>query len=108
MKIINCGPDELTWAHNLPEGEVEWLIYWYESGSYEGSGSAYAKTADGRYWEMGLGHCSCYGPNSCDEKSWEIISKSEIEVALGIKSGETPDLHNEFKALAHEFRILEK
>lgn len=41
--------------------KYQWVIYWYESGCYEGSGNAISW--DGttlRHHD--LGHCSCYGP----------------------------------------------
>ena len=38
------------------------VIYWYESGDYDGSGEALAHRLDGLFEGMPLGHCSCDGP----------------------------------------------
>ena len=39
----------------------EAVFYWYVSGSYEGDGALIA-VKDGRWYDKGLSHCSCYGP----------------------------------------------
>jgi len=36
--------------------------YWYESGSYDGSGYLVGLTKTGEFFSAGLGHCSCCGP----------------------------------------------
>jgi len=43
------------------ESGADLLIYWYASGSYEGSGEALLRK-DGLWIYENLGHCSCYGP----------------------------------------------
>lgn len=40
---------------------VDWFVYYYEYGDYEGNGFAVWKK-DGKYFYGDLGHCSCYGP----------------------------------------------
>ena len=42
--------------------QYEWLVYWYESGYYDGQGQAVALRKDGLLELYDLGHCSCYGP----------------------------------------------
>ena len=64
----------------FPSG-AEWCVYWYETGSYDGSGTAYAGNSDGEYWMTTLGHCSCYGPCD-DEKQWDKIDLSELKMHL--------------------------
>jgi hypothetical protein len=64
MKIYNVGPDELSewdFSDRLKDGYV-WFVYFYEEGSYEGSGEAVALREDGTLDLHNLGHCSCYGP----------------------------------------------
>ena len=40
---------------------VEVIFYYYEYGSYEGSGHMIA-LKEGKYAVHDMGHCSCYGP----------------------------------------------
>jgi len=48
--------------------DFDFLVYAYESGSYDGSGFAvWKRDKDFFYHEMG--HCSCYGP-------WDQVEKS--------------------------------
>lgn len=86
--ISQCGPD---WVDiepsSLPEG-TETVLYWYESGSYEGSGTAYARTAGGRFYTLYLGHCSCYGPGEAAQ--WEDLTLS-IETNM---AGEPEELRD--------------
>lgn len=41
--------------------QADWFVYYYEHGSYEGTGFAVWKK-DNKYYYDDLGHCSCYGP----------------------------------------------
>ncbi len=70
-KIIQLGKDSIG-AYDLTgkfkdkdakaKVEADVFIYWYEIGSYEGSGFAVWRNKKGE-WSYGqLGHCSCYGP----------------------------------------------
>lgn len=62
MKIYNVGEEELS---ELSEDntQFEWVVFWYESGSYEGYGEAVALCKeDNLLYVSNLGHCSCYGP----------------------------------------------
>jgi hypothetical protein len=61
MKEYSVGPDEIYMNENSPLKNAEWIVYWYESGSYDGDGIGVAKYKDG-YEILNLGHCSCYGP----------------------------------------------
>lgn len=64
MKIYSVGPDELGpfSDRDFPPGKVEWFVYHYTSGSWDGSGTGVIKRADGTYGWANLSHCSCYGP----------------------------------------------
>ena len=41
--------------------DADWIVYNYQTGSYEGDGVAIHKK-NGKYYQSGIGHCSCYGP----------------------------------------------
>lgn len=59
-KIYSIGPDE---CYDVPNSEgLQWLVYWYESGYYDGQGQAVALWEDGSVTVKDLSHCSCYGP----------------------------------------------
>ncbi len=76
MKIYNVGPDELSewdFQDRLKEGYV-WFVYYYEEGSYEGSGEAVALREDGTLDLHNLGHCSCYGPM----EEWPSATKMDV------------------------------
>jgi hypothetical protein len=65
MKEYNLGPDELYLGDDadegIPDDNVEWVVYFYEYGCYDGSGVAVWKVGD-KFGMQCLGHCSCYGP----------------------------------------------
>lgn len=67
MKIYKArGGDKLS-AYELTEVKRQlpkavWFIYWYETGSYDGTGFAIWKNEDGKFGYSYLGHCSCNGP----------------------------------------------
>lgn len=42
-------------------GFVE-VWYWYGTAPYEGTGELIGRNADGKWADISLGHCSCYGP----------------------------------------------
>lgn len=73
VKIYNVGPDELS-ERDCPN--FEWVVAYYESGDYDGSGEAVS--FDGlQYRHHGLGHCSCYGPEDGME-SGDVVSLDAI------------------------------
>ena len=57
VQIYNVGP------HGIDSDGCEtyqWVVAWYEYGSYEGDGEAVS--FDGADYRLhGLSHCSCYG-----------------------------------------------
>lgn len=64
MQVYSVGVDDLNeydWA-NIKQDDYQWIVYWYESGSYDGSGEMVALGNDGAIYYSNLGHCSCYGP----------------------------------------------
>ena len=74
MKIISVGPDEITISEDVIPKGVDVIIYWYESGCYEGHGDAIAIGEKVAY-EAGLSHCSCYGPLE-DSTDWAGPNKT--------------------------------
>jgi hypothetical protein len=62
-EIYNVGPDTVYEEKEILQDErFLWVVYWYESGSYEGDGEAVALHTDGTLHTFSLSHCSCYGP----------------------------------------------
>ena len=47
MKEYQVGPDEIYMDENSPLKNTEWIVYWYEMGSYDGNGIGVAKYKDG-------------------------------------------------------------
>lgn len=68
------GPDDSDFP-----ADAEWCVYYYECGSYEGSGEAFFG-GGGKFWVKSLGHCSCYGP--WDDTPSEITRKELLEMHL--------------------------
>lgn len=64
VTIYNVGPDELIYEYDemVKDERYEWIVYWYQTGDYDGSGEAAMYGKDGKLYTRGLGHCSCYGP----------------------------------------------
>ncbi len=63
-ELYQVGPDKLSDydLKDLEYEELEWFVFWYEEGSYEGTGLGAGLTKDGKIRYENLGHCSCYGP----------------------------------------------
>lgn len=98
-KIYSVGPDEEIIDQSFQDG-VKWIVYWYESGSYDGSGSAYCKFETGEYGFLGLGHCSCYGPFDVSEgHSWDKIDLGELRNYLALQGTENDAIKNQIKKL---------
>ena len=79
MEKYSVGKDEIDWGwHHIQD--VDWFVYWYENGYYEGNGFAVAKR--GNELELyNLGHCSCYGPlenNPFDKISIERFLEGRV------------------------------
>lgn len=56
--------DELDEKYELDEltTDITFVVYWYEQGSYDGSGMLFGRYDNGDIAFKDLGHCSCYGP----------------------------------------------
>lgn len=80
---IDCpNPEGNTWCDE-PEDLSQWdaekllgegvsrAVYWYQAGSYDGTGYLLAQFADGGYGLTYLGHCSCYGPLDDGSIEWK-------------------------------------
>lgn len=65
MLVFNVGPDELN-DYDLAyinKDDYDWVVYWYLSDIYEGSGEAVAlNNKNGLLEYCNLSHCSCFGP----------------------------------------------
>ena len=82
VKIIAIGECNDPPDSCLPENTI-WVVYDYQSGDYDGSGSAYCGTSDGKYYETTLGHCSCYGAwdendHCLSDRKWNEIPKEDL------------------------------
>lgn len=94
MKLYNVGVDELNeYDINDMDGEsFDFIVYWYESGSYDGDGEAvgYIKEENILY-VTSLSHCSCYGPMDGGMKSGvkvtidEFLSQKESVHSLDVR-----------------------
>jgi hypothetical protein len=63
MVVFSVGPDSMSdYDLDCLGKDYQWLIYWYESGDYCGSGEAVKLDFDGKLYSVNLSHCSCYGP----------------------------------------------
>jgi len=70
MRVFQVGPEEIDYDRF----DFDWLVYWYETGSWEGHGCA-AYKLDGKFGWANIGHCSCYGPeDQIGAPSMEIVS----------------------------------
>jgi hypothetical protein len=64
-EFVQAGPEEIDFKYyedTLKLIRAKKVVYWYQSGSYDGSGTAVIVDEDNNYHEIDLGHCSCYGP----------------------------------------------
>jgi len=63
MKLYSVGTDVLEeYEIERLEGKIDWAVYAYEIGSYDGSGIMFYKNTEGTFGVHSMGHCSCYGP----------------------------------------------
>lgn len=82
----NGPPEKYPWGDpdtfseydikHLTAAGVEKCVYWYITGSYEGSGHALLYR-EGAWHHKDLGHCSCYGPLDDLDFNHPILSLSE-------------------------------
>jgi len=83
MVLHKVGPDELSDYDWDGINNVEWAVYAYEIGSWEGSGIMFYKLKDGNYGVENLGHCSCYGPLDAatltGTPDWREILEKEVK-----------------------------
>lgn len=75
-QVHNVGPDafsEYDWKEGGIPLNAKWIVYYYESGSYEGEGELVYKVGRSLF-RTNLGHCSCYGPmdNGCGYEEIKI------------------------------------
>lgn len=99
MHTISLGPD--TTELDIPE-TVDWVVYWYEVGSYCGSGEA-VYLDENRIYYGDLGHCSCYGPERATYSSMtqdEALTLVEYDPNLPKRKRDPDDYrHHEGVAL---------
>lgn len=62
MNIYNVGNDIPYDINLLDDNNIVWLVYYYESGYYSGSGEYAALLKNGNIYAGTLDHCSCYPP----------------------------------------------
>ena len=79
---VKDSPSELNASSedNIRDLGCKWFVYYYESGSYEGSGFAVWKIKD-KFFYDDLGHCSCYGPT--DRLKSFAFSFDEVKDNIG-------------------------
>ena len=77
MKIYQVGPDD---PYDIQEDAwFEWVVHWYESGYYDGSGEAVGlNKEDGLLYIKNLGHCSCYGPMDGGMESGDTMTVAKF------------------------------
>lgn len=93
--VHKVGDDEFgeyEWE-DVPDG-LAWFVYAYTQGSYEGSGTAAFKTADGKYGSADLGHCSCYGPT----ERFDITSTTDLAGLLDDLATKPEDYDYKFQS----------
>lgn len=101
MKVFSVGPDGYD-PDAAADGLIEWVVYWYQSGDYDGDGDAVARYADGTYRTAGLGHCSCYGPwDDWGSAAWGR-STSLVEILKPPENVLHPDFKPEIRAKVAE------
>lgn len=79
VEIFNVGSEELI--SELEVAGFKWVVYWYETGDWDGSGEAVGYK-DGLLYIKNLSHCSCYGPM---DDGLESGDKMTVEAFLSLK-----------------------
>lgn len=78
----SVGPDELCiYNFKYLSENIQWIVYHYTCGSYEGHGEAILKE-NNKYYYYDLGHCSCYGPleGTPTEHSLQEILSDKVDI----------------------------
>lgn len=89
-----AGSEETSIA-SIPSDAL-YIVYWYQSGSYEGSGEAVIKCGNGKFDSISLGHCSCYGPGEKEwPKGWATLEQIVKEIGFCESNAEMPTDTNE-------------
>lgn len=81
MNIFNVGQEELSdyELKDLQSDNLLWVVYSYESGSYDGDGQAVGlRINDGMLQVKSLGHCSCYGPTEGGMEDGDLVSVEQF------------------------------
>lgn len=73
MRVYQVGPDAVNESELAGNGKFKWIVYWYQSGYYDGEGEAVALSTDNVLYCKGLSHCSCYGPEDGGMLSGDTI-----------------------------------
>lgn len=88
MQVYDVGPHSLdSWELDAIPGDRVWVVVWYESDYYEGSGLAAALRPDGDIEYKDLGHCSCYGATD----GWQVGNVRVVSPEEFLKLGEDDD-----------------
>lgn len=79
---VSVGKDDISEfdCEKLQKYEYTHFVYWYQQGSYEGSGLGAGLYADGKIDLWDLGHCSCFGPTEND--AYETVDRQTFEFYL--------------------------
>ncbi len=97
MEVYEVGPD------NIEPNENEnflWVVTWYQSNYYEGSGEMIALNKDGSLHEFNLSHCSCNDPL---EDWWtgcgQVVSKEAYLGGNALLSDNRSEVYEKVKSL---------
>lgn len=103
MKIYNVGPDELNEGElsYLPQDTV-WIVYSYTIGDYCGDGEAVLLTKEGKFYTIGLGHCSCYGPIDSSSDLRETTLEEYLASYADVTENYNCKIYNKIKELLTE------
>ena len=104
MKVLRLAevPKEFKWGESselyedevaeLEQRGIEEIRYWYDKGSYEGSGQI-LMLKEGKWYQHNLEHCSRYGPLEKLELNTGFATLEELLATC------TEDLRKELKPL---------
>lgn len=76
--LVQVGPDEVRLCDE-ELASIDWAVYWYAREGYNGRGLMVGRFRNGRFFEVNLAHCSCWGPAK-DLMSWEsVVPEDRVE-----------------------------